>query len=162
MSWFEYELDKRKIQSGYGVDFGHRYNKIPKVGGAEVVDSIVESTNKMYGIKDKFIEKLRSTAGEMKQAEEAALNFGTAVSLPYFTSYDLEYVLIKSNLNDIYLVKSLYEDLMNYWGKEPKEIKTVELYGGSKSGEDIADVEEKNRDYLICLEDLYNEIIYNE
>lgn len=164
MSWFEYELDKRRNQFDHGVDFRHRYGAGAKViGGAEVVNSIVGDANKMYGVKDKFIEKLKSILEYMKGEEKNAASFNTSVSLHYFTSHDLSYVINNSNLNDAYLVKSLYDDLIDYYGIEnPKKIDVVELYNSSaRNDKEISELEDKNRDYLICLEDLYKEIIYN-
>lgn len=162
MSWFEYELDKRIIQSGYEVDYRHRYaNSV--VGGAEAVSNIVESANKMHGVKNKFIDKLHKIYDMMVLAEKNAKNFDKYVVLPYFGSQDLNYILSgKSNLTDVYLVKSLYEDLCNYFEITPKSINVIDLYegDGAKTDVEIGILEEKNRDYLVCLEDLYKEIIY--
>ena len=109
----------------------------------------------------RIMKQLQKLYEYMRKKEKEILNFDKFARIPTFTSYDLNYIMTKSVVVDLYLLKSLYVDICNYLKVDVEEIDTCELYNIDLplNNKNILELEQKNLPYMENVEKMFIKII---
>ena len=150
MSWSEVNLDYHEIHAKFGGCLKKYYPSL--ITGGNAVSANVQTA--------KFKAHLGKILDTMKASEEK-LKLNDALSIPVLSSSVLRYIIDNSNLEDLYLLKSLYEDMCEYFKKTPEQFVVIDLFDTElpSNNKNILYLEEKNKDYIMKVEDLHLKII---
>jgi hypothetical protein len=146
--WSKYSRETHEVRAELGECLKCFYPNMDKIDGEVVVKKNVNTK--------KILNCLAEYGDKLKKSEKKLVNFDSAVTIPLITSGVLNYVINNSSMTDLYVLKSLYEDL---GGKDSVEL--IDLYNEKLpcNNKNILLLEEKNADYMDTIEKYYVLII---
>jgi len=151
--WSQYNVELSEVKVGNGECLKPKYDFKEIINAIDIVTKNVDTT--------RIMKQLQKLYEYMRKKEKEILNFDKFARIPTFTSYDLNYIMTKSVIVDLYLLKSLYVDICNYLKADVEEIDTCELYNIDLplNNKNILELEQKNLPYMENVEKMFIKII---
>lgn len=146
--WTRHEIEKHEIMDEMGEDVWYD-QRLHSIDARMMLNQIVDQTH----IR-KQLQKLKLI---MRSREKLIDGFAT---ISFITSYDIEYIINSSDLTDIYLLRSLYDDICEYTESIPTKLEVIDVYKSvAKNGKELLKMEQENKKYVDLIEKFYVEII---
>ena len=151
--WSQYNVELSEVKVGNGECLKPKYEFKEIINAIDVISKNIDTT--------RIMKQLQKLYEHMRKKEKEILNFDKFARVPTFTTYDLNYIMTKSVIVDLYLLKSLYNDICNYFKVKSEDIDTCELYNIDLplNNKNILELEQKNLPYMASVEKMFITII---
>ena len=172
--WGKYRIEAHK--ANYDINKNDKnYDDIIKFYGLD--NKLIKSVSSQYIIKciiddKKVIKQIKKLLEIVKKYEKKAVkNIKNSVFSIILTSNDIEYIICNSNMCDLYVLKSLYEDLIKINNSmcnkklECVNLPIIDPYDNTINVsdddfiEELLKIEEKNEKYITRIENFHVKII---